>query len=261
MIDAAARPAGRLAARVPVLVYVAWAVTFVWLLGGGRYRAYLRPSLWPFLVLGLVITLGFLASALLSRPSGQHGHGGTETWLRAVLLLLPLAYLGAAHGRTLGTYALTRRSIQPTPRAEPPARPATHVTTAPAKTPATATLPAPQPPKAPDKPISLSKLADDRDAYRGKLILTEGLVYKGEDLPKGYFLVFRFLIVCCAADAQPVGILVAAKDLDPLENDDWVRIAGTFGVRQVEGEDAPCIQATTVTRTKAPPAEEQYLYY
>jgi len=274
---------GRLLARVPAAVYVAWLAVFVWLLGGGRYTAYLHPSLWPFVLLAAALSLAFLLSVLLHRPSPHGVLSGGETWLRGSLLVLPLVFMGAAREHTLGTYALQKRSIgltttvkrpqkAPTtasPAAPVTASPATSVAIAPATdaTPSPSTAAAPRPPtaapptKAPDKETPLTRLTEEVEKFRGKTILTEGLVYKGEDLPAGYILVFRFLVTCCIADAQPVGVLVACPNAADLENDDWVRVVGRFDTGDIEGEEAPFIKAAAVTRKKTPSAQEQYLYY
>ena len=269
-------PPSRLLALIPALVYLLWVAAFAWLLSDGSYKTYLRPSLWPLLALGIVIGVGFLASTVVGRPSPHGTVSSFETWLRASLLVLPLLYLvGAAHGQKLGTHALKafgRRKRTPATSASPAtsaapttassASPGSSLDPAPgtAKSPAPATKATPAA-KAPDKPTSLSKLTEEPDKFKDKVVLTEGLVYKGEDLPAGYFMLFRFLIVCCAADASPVGILVASDKLAGLENDDWVAVTGTFTMQQIEGEDTPCLKPTKLDRKKAPPAEEQYLYY
>lgn len=272
----------RLLARVPAAVYLAWLAVFVWLLGGGRYRAYLHPSLWPFVLLAVVLSLAFLLSVLLHRPSPHGVLSGEETWLRGALLLLPLVFMGAAREHALGTYALQKRRIglttvkrpQKAPTTASPvapvtASPATSVAIAPGTdaTPSPSTATASGPPTAvpaaavPDKETPLTKLTEEVEKFKGKTVLTEGLVYKGEDLPAGYILVFRFLVTCCIADAQPVGVLVACPNAADLENDDWVRVVGRFDTGDIEGEEAPFIKATAVTRKKAPAAQEQYLYY
>lgn len=64
--------------------------------------------------------------------------------------------------------------------------------------------------------------------YRGKPVNTVGIVTASEDSPD-VFLLTRFVVTCCAVDAQPVSIPVYMPGWrDEVAVDSWVRIEGGF---------------------------------
>lgn len=64
--------------------------------------------------------------------------------------------------------------------------------------------------------------------YRGKPVNTVGIVTSSEDSPD-VFLLTRFVVTCCAVDAQPVSIPVYMPGWqDEVAVDSWVRIEGGF---------------------------------
>jgi uncharacterized repeat protein (TIGR03943 family) len=64
--------------------------------------------------------------------------------------------------------------------------------------------------------------------YRGKPVNTVGIVTASEDSPD-VFLLTRFVVTCCAVDAQPVSIPVYLPGWqDEVSVDSWVRIEGGF---------------------------------
>lgn len=86
-----------------------------------------------------------------------------------------------------------------------------------------------------------------------------GFVYREPDFPEGHFMVARFTMSCCVADAQPIGLPVYA----PAQNADlvageWVRIAGTFRADLFRDRRTPIIQAATIEVVDQP--EHPYLY-
>jgi putative membrane protein len=64
--------------------------------------------------------------------------------------------------------------------------------------------------------------------YRGKPVNTVGIVTSSEGSPD-VFLLTRFVVTCCAVDAQPVSIPVYMPGWqDEVAVDSWVRIEGGF---------------------------------
>ena len=57
------------------------------------------------------------------------------------------------------------------------------------------------------------------------LVSTEGLVFKEKEESDSFVLV-RFLITCCAADATPLGIRVISEKVKDLKQDIWVKVKG-----------------------------------
>jgi uncharacterized repeat protein (TIGR03943 family) len=53
-----------------------------------------------------------------------------------------------------------------------------------------------------------------------------GFVVRNEKAPADQFLLVRFLISCCAADASPVAVPVKWPEAHTLENNQWVKVFG-----------------------------------
>ena len=198
------------------VIFLCWSAAIVWLVLGGRYQLFLRPSFWFLLVMGFVVLFAFLVVTLLKVGATGHAAKGPIVWTRFALLMLPLLYLIAAGDTSLGSHAFRNRSA-----------PVDLV----GKIKAQRTLEDLRK----DNKLTLLEILQYFKEYEGKQIVTEGMVYKGEDVPDRHFLIFRFLMICCAADALPAGALVAHDRPEEFESDSWVRVEGTLGLK-FEGE-------------------------
>lgn len=89
--------------------------------------------------------------------------------------------------------------------------------------------------------------------YAGKAVDVTGFIAPSTTDPAHSFVVTRFVITCCAVDAQPVGLTV----YDPtwrtgLKADDWVRIRGGFAANPDGGASPIAVVPTTVHRIAQP---------
>ncbi|MGA3068313.1 MAG: TIGR03943 family protein, partial [Tepidisphaeraceae bacterium] len=91
----------------------------------------------------------------------------------------------------------------------------------------------------------------------GSHVITEGRVWMDPSLASGQMVIFRFVVVCCAADAMPVEAIVKSPATARCKNDDWVRVEGTLRVETQQGQPVPVIDADQITPIAAP--EEPYL--
>ncbi|HOJ40512.1 MAG TPA: TIGR03943 family protein [bacterium] len=73
--------------------------------------------------------------------------------------------------------------------------------------------------------VSLASASPEKAG--GLLVATEGLVYRKPGDPPGAFMLVRFLITCCAADATPLGIRVESENASQLKDNTWVLVRGT----------------------------------
>jgi uncharacterized repeat protein (TIGR03943 family) len=97
------------------------------------------------------------------------------------------------------------------------------------------------------------------DYYDGEKIKTMGMIYNGDDTtPEGYMVLFRFLVTCCMADAQPIGVLIKRMNSDSLENDAWVTVYGSFHKARIAEHEALFIIPDSIQTIEAPPREKQY---
>ncbi len=98
----------------------------------------------------------------------------------------------------------------------------------------------------------------DPEAFAGQAVEVVGFVYRDKEMAADQFMVARFLIVCCVADAIPVGLPVRYTEAADLELDTWVRVKGTFAAGEVWGERLPIIVAEEVSVVSQP--AQPYLY-
>ncbi len=98
----------------------------------------------------------------------------------------------------------------------------------------------------------------DPSTYLGQNANVIGFVYHDSHLNDGQFLVARFALVCCPADAFAVVMVVNWTQSAPLPTNQWVKVKGPVQSTQLNGQTLPSIQATSVELVD-PPAQT-YLY-
>jgi putative membrane protein len=97
--------------------------------------------------------------------------------------------------------------------------------------------------------------ADDPSAFAGQEATVVGFVYRDESFDAQQFMVSRFVVSCCVADATVLGLIVSWPDSLDLPLDTWVEVHGAF---QADQQATPVLVADRVTPT-APP-NQPYLY-
>ncbi|MFN8459557.1 MAG: TIGR03943 family protein [Anaerolineae bacterium] len=102
------------------------------------------------------------------------------------------------------------------------------------------------------------RLAKDPAAFTNQEAQVIGFVYRDDRFGQDSFMVSRFVISCCAADATPMGLMVRWPESTGLVSDAWVEVKGRFQPGEFDGEPMPFLIAETVTPTKVP--EQPYLY-
>jgi uncharacterized repeat protein (TIGR03943 family) len=100
--------------------------------------------------------------------------------------------------------------------------------------------------------------SDDLSGFNGQQADVVGFVYRAETFPPTTFMVARFVISCCAADAAAIGLPVIWDDAPELAEDTWVRVRGAFELGEFGGNLVPILHAETVERVPEP--EHPYLY-
>lgn len=220
-------------------LFLVWGGTYAWVLWSGGYLLFLRPGFRPLLILSLCILSAFLTAVLFRARTARFVNSYAALWIRVGVLVLPLFYLLVAQEEPLGSHAFKNRSVPLTfSRA--------------------ITRPGVSGRASKDGAVTLLEILQGFKKYRGKQVVTEGMVYRDEVVPPKHFLVFRFLIVCCAADALPAGALVEYDQADSLGIDSWVRLEGILDLKVVDGLVFPCIKGAKVASIDAP--KLPYLY-
>lgn len=98
------------------------------------------------------------------------------------------------------------------------------------------------------------------EAYVGQTVEMVGLVYVDDSLTDNQFVIARYIMTCCAADMVPVGFLCRYDKASELTTDTWVKVTGTIGKTQYEGETVPYIKAENVEKAEKPVNEYVYPY-
>jgi uncharacterized repeat protein (TIGR03943 family) len=233
--------------------------TAVWLWWSGEALNYVRPGLVPLvLVAGLVVVaLGLLPPrGLLGRAAagdggagpgpgagageaGGHHHRGRVGWLLLVPVLVVLLVQPAA----LGSYAASSRSVVPGggggqfPPLAAPVRGAVPMTMA---------------------EFVTRAVRDPSQSLAGVRVRLTGFTAPAEG---GGYRLTRFVIFCCAADAEALQAAVTG-DPTPRARDQWLEVEGTWVPRPAAVDDPtppPPVLKADLVRPVAP-ARPPYEY-
>lgn len=96
------------------------------------------------------------------------------------------------------------------------------------------------------------------DRFIGKKLQLTGFVYRQEEMKPNQFVVSRFSVQCCSADAAPYGVMVEYDRAQTLATDSWVTVTGTIKKAKFDDNDIMVLQVDKVT--KAEPAKTPYVY-
>jgi uncharacterized repeat protein (TIGR03943 family) len=193
------------------LVLAAWAGLFWFLILTDRIQLYLSTrTAWVVPMGAIVLTIaaaGRLATARTGRPEPL---GSRQAWGLG-LIVLPVITVLALPPAALGSYAASRRSVSAgvvAPTAEVSSGPVTLASVAAAMW----------------SDEARESLAD----RAGTRVSFEGIVTRREGMPADEFILARFIISCCVADALSVQVRVVGAPPGELREDQWVRVQGTF---------------------------------
>jgi uncharacterized repeat protein (TIGR03943 family) len=211
------------------LLLVVLGATAVWLWWSGQALNYVRPGLAPYLLaggvvvglLGLLPPLGLLGQETAAdHRGGHHQHRGRVGWL----LLVPVLVVMLVQPAALGSYAVASRSAVPGgghgggfgPLAAPvrgavPMSMAEFVTRA---------------------------VRDPGQSLAGVRVRLVGFVAPAEHADGNGYRLTRFVIFCCAADAEALQAVVRG-DPTPRARDQWLEVEGTWQPRPPAAEDDP----------------------
>jgi uncharacterized repeat protein (TIGR03943 family) len=208
---------------VLLVVLGATAVLLWW---SGDALNYVRPGLAPYLLVSgvVVLLLGLLPPlGLLGDQAAGHagGHGGQRHRARVGwLLLVPVLVVMLVQPTALGSYAVSSRSAVPGGDGgfEPLAAPVRGAV-----------------------PMSMAEfvtraLRDPGQSLAGVRVRLVGFVAPGGGA--GNYLLTRFVLFCCAADAEALQAEVRG-DPTPRARDQWLEVEGTWLPRPTAADDGP----------------------
>lgn len=92
----------------------------------------------------------------------------------------------------------------------------------------------------------------DPDYYANKPVKVSGFIYDSE-LDADTALLARFVLTCCAIDAQPVSMPVEITNWqNEYQEDDWIEVEGQIKQKNVDGSPILVLIPDSVTRIEEP---------
>lgn len=79
-----------------------------------------------------------------------------------------------------------------------------------------------------------------------------GFVYQDPRLASNQFIVGRFALICCVADAFAIGLAVETDTSTQFSNNTWVRVQGEISTITIDGETLPLVRTSQVNQVAEP---------
>jgi uncharacterized repeat protein (TIGR03943 family) len=98
----------------------------------------------------------------------------------------------------------------------------------------------------------------DLTPYLNQEAKVTGFVYHDDRLTKDQFLLSRFVISCCAADAFAIGIPIQWSGANSLQENIWVEVQGPVQATEFNDQKTPLVIANRVETIREP--EQPYLF-
>lgn len=277
---------GRVSKILDAVTLAMWAAAFLFLLNGERYRYYLGPMFWSILI------VGFVLAAFMSIALGRSEiHGRTGSWIgstfRAFVLLTPLIYGTITGGSVLDSQAFSKRwmgtqmvgesstagdrpihdidkeinddeeLIEAYKSSSPKQIPRAFRKVLGLKPGSESPVKSVQDGIKGGIEVDLLDLVEFADRYKGRRVITEGMVAWDKN-DRNRFYLFRFVIWCCIADAQPAAVLVEYTTREKPKENKWVRVEGSADLTEVDGQTGVIIRNALASSIPIP--KDPYLY-
>jgi putative membrane protein len=231
-------------------------VATIWLAVSGQLILYIHPRYVVFTVIMAVVALVFVAASAFLREPHDHDAPPTKrqnvvSGAAAVLSLVIAVGIIAVPPATLTSATLEQRAINDAgfsgDRGQTVEAAASTTDAAFAKFTVLDWS-------------SLLRQTSELSFFSGKPVDVVGFVSADPDDPDNMFFVSRFVVTCCAVDAQPVGVAVYSPNwADDLASDQWVRVTGGFATNpSSSSEQDIALVPDSVTVVEQP--GEPYLY-
>lgn len=105
----------------------------------------------------------------------------------------------------------------------------------------------------------LAELYTKLDKWAGTKITVTGSVWKDKEIfEQNEFAVARMMMMCCAADMQPIGLLAQWENMETLTDGEWVELTGTIAKKPYQDGFDPLILVETVKKIERP--QREYIY-
>jgi len=220
----------------------------------GRILFYINQRFVLLVLLAGIALIGLAQVALQERKRGQpgqagheHEHGGSPVSMASLAwMVIPLALGVLVPVRDLGTSALPNRGIQVN---SPFTLQSSINASALERLPGQRTV---------LDWIRAFQAESNPHTLDGEGADVIGFVYHDPRLSADQFLVGRYTVACCIADAAAIGISVNWEQASSLADNQWVRVQGTIATGELEGQAVPVINADQILPIPMP--DQPYLF-
>jgi putative membrane protein len=218
-----------LAKGVPLL----WAWILAGLLlpagnGPPALHSFLRPDLWWLVAAGALISvLFFLVSITRDRHTHSHVKSRMGAVIKPLLLLAPASFILAFGKAEYGADGLAGRLTMK--RAQQAGYSKLKAAEAPQ---------AAAPGSVANVPVyraDLLQILNEPESFTGRRVKTTGMLHEGRQIPENHLYLFRYVMVCCAADAIPVGVFIEKADSVAVKENAWYEIEGVVRPDSLDG--------------------------
>jgi putative membrane protein len=238
-----------------VVLIAASLVATVWLAATNQLILYINPRYVVFTVIMAVIGLILVVASFIDRP--DHDHDEKPTALNTVVsVAATVLSIGVAVAlvvvppATLTTATADQRVMNSVTVGSSTASVASSASASSAVSAKFTVL----------DWSTLLRQTSDSGFYAGKAVDVVGFITGDPDDPSNMFYLSRFVITCCAVDAQPVGVPVYLADWKlQYKSDEWVQITGQFVPNPSrKSEQSIALEPQKTSKVKQP--SEPYLY-
>jgi putative membrane protein len=247
----------RFQTAVKALLLLGLALFLYTRLAGGTLYYYINERFATYTLLAVV---GLVLVAVSYRPFGRRRpdpstthdsapseHNHRLTFAGGLLVALPILLGVLVPPQPLGAAALSNREV--------------NVTMAASALPAAVRAAAEK--HASEKNVldwlhSFAGAPDAATTFAGEPANVVGFVFRDERFGEDRFMVTRFVVSCCVADANVAGMVVRWPGAAELEADQWVEVRGVLEPGQFDGQTVPTLAAQSVTPVEVP--QQPYLY-
>ena len=230
--------------RYKALLLILLAIFFAQKYVSGKLYFYIAPRFgWlAVLSMALLIILAGAYRLVDTTPNGQTSDSGSAATF--VILAIPLLLGTLVPSQPLGASAVSSRGVS-TDVAFAADSEAGRLTVVPSQ-------------RTVLDWVRVMSEDEDPGSLDGQEADIVGFVYRDVRFADDQFMVGRFAITCCVADALAIGVVVTTEDAQEYTQDTWVRVHGTFRRGEVEGQPIPVLSVTEIERIQQP--EQPYLY-
>lgn len=241
----------RTANRLKALVLILMAIFFAEKFWSGKLYYYIGPRFsWLALVaVALLILLAGAYNLVEEKKTYDHagedhsGHDhGRASWWPLIITVIPLILGVLIPARPLGASAIDVRGVSMDVASGTSGRELTIV---------------PSERNILDW-VRVMNVISDPAELKGQEADVVGFVYRDPRFADDQFMVGRFTLTCCVADALAIGIVVQTDETVSLDDDTWVRVRGTFVEGSLAGQEMPVLFASSIERVQVP--DQPYLY-